>query len=98
MSEPKYKLVPVEPTLQMISAAMCVPKDNKTYSGFLPNHDYATRVFRAILAAAPSPQDPRDESLRVAREALQNMNGSRIRMERMRTDALRKIKELMGEK
>lgn len=60
MSEPKYQWVPVEPTHSMISAGMDVPKENELpYSGFLPNAARVARVFRAMLAAAPSPpQDP----------------------------------------
>lgn len=56
---------------------------------------------RTVAGAAPSlPQDPRDEALRVAREAFEKMDTltysfeSRSRMEQIRAETFAKIKEL----
>ena len=65
MSEPKYKWVPVEPTREMIDAGLALDGGD---DDLLQAYD---AVYKAMLAAAPSPpQDPRDEVIRVAREAL----------------------------
>lgn len=111
MSEPKYKLVPVEPTAEMLEG---LASEHLTKCEL---HWYRIR-YQEMLAAAPSPpQDPRDEALRVAREALELMysaweellpnlkNGVVQKYELVLTkapisctDAIRKIKELTGEK
>ena len=50
-------------------------------------------------AAAPSPQDPRDEALRVAREALEFYAELPCYEHNLAArEAIHKIKELMGEK
>ena len=109
MSEPKYKLVPVDPTQAMIDRGTeCCPGRG------------VKSLWIEMMAAAPSPpQDPRDEALRVAREALKCLTREvdalmgqygpeeikehpMIRtMDKANSKALKalhKIKELMGEK
>lgn len=68
MSEPKYKWVPVEATHEIIYAM--AGEDGENWDQWMPPKHYEA-LYRVGIAAAPSPpQDPRDEVIRVAREAL----------------------------
>ena len=90
MSEPKYKLVPVEPTSAMLREL-----------GFSPINERRAMYLAMLAAATSPPQDPRDEALRVAREALEYyavLCVIKPEFGAPANEALRQIKELMGEK
>lgn len=98
MSEPKYKLVSAE--------SLCDAWDK--YNRFFTEQPHGTLQQLAALlefVAAPSPpQDPRDEALRVALDALAfyALSGNLLELEQDNGDraraAINKTKELMGEK
>ena len=127
MSEPKYKLVPVEPgklwswIARVLGQGAAIQQDYaagkyETYEHYSARIDEAAREradqFMSEFAAPSHPQDPRDEALRVAREALESVIGEghsemsalsqqdlvlKSAVSKVR-GALRQIKELMGEK
>ena len=96
MSEPEYKLVPVKAARVQIQAGI----DRQYHRDPVGVED----VYEAMVAVAPSPpKDPRDEALKVAREALGvalntfRDTGNKYAAEEC-FEAIRQIKEIMGEK
>ena len=128
MSEPKYKLVPVEANHDIVYAM--AGEDGENWDQWMPPKHYEA-LYRVGVAAAPSPpQDPaqtpewpwdffpedhstwdkcrniylaQTEALRVAREALDVLTDGTDATpfevaQKIGRKAIRKIKELMGEK
>jgi hypothetical protein len=61
----RWKLVPVEPTEEMLNASAAIP------CGFTPDREYDAAVYRAMLAAAPAaPEAPSDAVVERVAEAL----------------------------
>ena len=103
MSEPKYKLVPVEASGWLC----CIIKqaiESCSEDGTGDMDVYYKNIWRQVISCITSPpQDPRDEALRVAREALEYSDTSFLALGLPEhaehcANSLRKIKELMGEK
>lgn len=100
MSEPKYKLVPVKSGEKQVVAGLIALSRRKLFDA---GETIVRDVYEAMISATPSPpQDPRDEALRVAREALEvikkkGADGSRDWVTSVCDAAEYKIKELMGE-
>lgn len=121
MSEPKYKWVPVERVrIEGHDGYLINTKSGAFFQRTgvrnawdtpMSSHEHIMiDLCEMVLAAAPSPpQDPRDEALRVAREALDSFGRHRYSCNTVNSlgdspcscglyETVLKIKELMGEK
>jgi hypothetical protein len=75
----RWKLVPVEPTEEMLSASAAIP------CCFTPGREYDAAVYRAMLSAAPAaPEAPSDEVVeRVARAIHHAQGGASLWVDEM---------------